>query len=224
MIQVVIIDAQDSERSHSESILLTQSDFKIVGTGKDGYDAIRLVENFKPDIALLDINLSYIDGVKAAAILKKRFPHTAIIILTYSDNDIYAFKALCNGVSGYLLKSRDMKKLVEVIRVVHEGGCHISPHIAAKIFPLVSQIAQRESPLTRDLFSSVNLTKMELQIVCLVGEGLKNHEIAEKMTLKPGTIRNHITVILQKTALRNRTQLAVLAAQYGLIKESPAEP
>jgi DNA-binding NarL/FixJ family response regulator len=221
MIQVVIIDAQDSERSHSESVLLTQSDFKIVGKGKDGYDAIRLVENYKPDILLLDINLSYIDGVKAASVLKKRFPRTAIIILTWLDNDIHALNALCNGVSGYLLKSTDMKKLVEAIRVVHEGGCHISPHIAAKIFPHVSQITQKKRSLMQDLFFPVNLTKTELQIICLVGEGLENHEIAEKMTLKTGTIRNYITVILQKTSLRNRTQLAVFAAQNGLIKESP---
>jgi DNA-binding NarL/FixJ family response regulator len=223
MIQVVIIDAQDSERNHSELVLLTQSDFKIVGTGKDGYDALRLVENFKPDILLLDINLSYIDGVNASSILKKRFPHMAIIILTCLENDAYAFNALCNGVSGYLLKSRDMKKLVEVIRVVHEDGCHVlSPHIAAKIFPRVSQAARKESPVTQDLFSPVNLTRTELQITCFVGEGLENHEIAEKMTLKTGTIRNHITVILQKTSRRNRTQLAVFAAQNGLIKESPA--
>ncbi|MDR2738706.1 MAG: response regulator transcription factor [Treponema sp.] len=222
MIQVVIIDAQDSERSQSESVLLTQSDFKIVGIGKDGYDALRLVENCKPDILLLDINLSYIDGVKAASILKRRFPRMAIIILTWLDNDTYALNALCNGVSGYLLKSTDMKKLVEAIRDVYEGGCHISPHVAAKIFPRVSsQIAQQASPSVQDLFSPVNLTKKELQITCLVGKGLSNQEIAEKMALKIGTIRNHITVILQKTSLRNRTQLAVFAVQNGFTKESP---
>jgi DNA-binding NarL/FixJ family response regulator len=224
MIQVVIIDAQDSERSHSELVLLTQSDFKIVGIGKDGYDALRLVEHFKPDILLLDINLSYIDGVKASSIVKKRFPHTAIIILTCLDNDIQALNALCCGVSGYLLKSTDMEKLAEAIRVVHKGGCHISPRIAAKIFPRVSQITRRESFLTRDLFSLINLTKIELHITCHVGMGLKNREIAEKLALKTGTVRNHITVILQKTALRNRTQLAVFAVQNGLAKEFPVIP
>jgi DNA-binding NarL/FixJ family response regulator len=224
MIQVVIIDAHDSERSHSESVLLSQSDFKIVGIGKNGYDALMLVKNFKPDILLLDINLSYIDGVNAASILKRRFPHMAIIILTWSDNDIHAINALCNGVSGYLLKGTDMKKLAEVIRVVHMGGCHISPHIAAKIFPRVSQITQRKSPLMRDQVSPVNLTKKELQITRLVGKGLSNQEIAKKMARKIGTIRNCITVILQKTSLRNRTQLAVFAVQYGLTKESPVTP
>ncbi|MDR2079067.1 MAG: response regulator transcription factor [Treponema sp.] len=221
MIQFVIIDAQDSERSYLESVLLTQNDFKIVGIGKDGYEALRLVEDFRPDILLLDINLPYIDGVKAAAILKKRFPRMAIIILTWSDNDTHAFNALCNGVSGYLLKSTDMEKLVEAIRDIHEGGCYISSHIAAKIVLRVSsQIAQKKSPSGQDLVSPVNLTKKELQITCLTGKGLSNQEIAEKMTLKIGTIRNHITVILQKTSLRNRTQLAVFAVQNGLIKES----
>jgi DNA-binding NarL/FixJ family response regulator len=224
MIQVVIIDAQDSDRRYSELVLLTQSDFRIVGKGKDGCDAIRLVENCRPDVLLLDINLAYLNGVKTASMLKKRFPHTAIIILTCLDSDTHALNALYSGVAGYLLKSTDMNKLAEVIRVVHQGGCHISPHIAAKILPRMLQAAQGKSPLKQSLSSLVNLTKQELQITCLVGEGLENQEIAEKMTLKEGTIRNHITIILQKTSLRNRTQLAVFAVQNGLIKESPITP
>jgi DNA-binding NarL/FixJ family response regulator len=218
MIRIVIIDGQDQDRSNVELILSAQSDLTIVGTGKDEYDAIKLVGLHTPDILLVDADLSGINGVKTAATLRCRFPHTQAIILTNIDDDTNALDAIGNGVSGYLLKSKDMERLAAVIRVVHAGGCHLSPSIAARVFPMVSQLARGAPPVTPAPHFLAAMSKKELQIIHHVGGGLENQEIAEKLHLKTGTIRNYLTVLLQKTSHRNRAQLAVFAEQHGLIQ------
>jgi DNA-binding NarL/FixJ family response regulator len=219
MIRIVIIDGQDSDRHNTELLLSTQDDFTVVGRGKDGYDALKLTEMHKPEILLLDANLSYIDGAHIASILKYRFPHTSTIILTNMDDDTNALNAIGNGVSGYLLKNNDMAELAVVIRVVHAGGGCLSPSIAARLFSKVSRITRGERMAPPSPHFPVNLTRTELQIIQYVGQGLENQEIAEKLSLKIGTVRNYVTVILQKTALRNRVQLAVFAIQNGITQE-----
>jgi DNA-binding NarL/FixJ family response regulator len=220
MIRIVIIDSQDSERSNLALILSAQNDFQVVGMGKDGYDALKLAEQCNPDILVLDINLSYIDGVQATSILKCRSPHTCIIIRTLIDDAKSALKAMCNGASGYLLKSADGEKLAEEIRTINNGGCLMTPHLAARVFPLVSQLVgpsgttQLVQPPTQPF--PFNLSRTELKIIHYIGRGLKNREIAAKLCLCIGTIRNYISVILQKTMLRNRTQIAIFAGQYKL--------
>jgi DNA-binding NarL/FixJ family response regulator len=215
MIRVVIVDGQDSDRDSTKKTLSAQRDFDIVATGKDGYDAIRLADSHKPDMLLLDINLSYLDGVKTASILSHRYPRMTVIILTRLDDTRHIQNAINNGVSGYLLKNRGMEKLADVIRVIHGNGCLVFPRSAAGF-------VRRESLLKADRHFPFKLSRIELQIIRHIGTGLENQEIAEKMRLKMGTIRNHISVILQKTTLRNRTQLAIFAVQHGLAKEVPA--
>jgi DNA-binding NarL/FixJ family response regulator len=214
MIRIVIVDGQDSDRTITAKILSAQGDFDVVGTGKDGYDAMRLADSHKPDILLMDINLSYLDGIKTSSILNARYPRMAMLILTHMDDARHIQNAMSNGVSGYLLKNKDMENLADLIRVVHNSGFLIVPRIAAGC-------AWGKPHLKADRQCLVNLSSMELQIIHHVGEGLENQEIAEKMRLKMGTIRNHISVLLQKTTLRNRTQLAIFAMQNGLAKEAP---
>jgi DNA-binding NarL/FixJ family response regulator len=214
MIRIVIIDGKDSDRDNTKKMLSAQRDFKVVATGKDGYEAIRLADTYRPDMALLDINLSYLDGVKTASILNSRHPGMGVIILTHLEDEEHIRNAISNGVSGYLVKNKDMENLADMIRVIHGNGCLILPRAAAG--------SVREEPLLKkERQFPANLSRMELQIIRYIGKGLKNQEIAEKMRLKMGTVRNHISVILQKTALRNRTQLAVFALENGLEKEGP---
>jgi DNA-binding NarL/FixJ family response regulator len=214
MIRIVIIDGKDSDRNDTEKILSAQGDFEVVATGKDGYEAIRLVDIHKPDMLLLDINLSYLDGVKTASVLNSRHPHMAVIILTRLDDARHIQNAINNGVSGYLFKNRDMEKLADMIRVIHSNGCLIFPR-AAVGFDRGGQHpkAGRQFP--------PNLSRKDLKIIHYIGGGMENQEIAEKMCLKKGTIRNHVSVILRKTGLRNRTQLAIFAVQNGLGQETP---
>jgi DNA-binding NarL/FixJ family response regulator len=213
MIRIVIIDGKDSDRDNTKKILSAQRDFKVVATGRDGYEAIRLADAYRPDLALLDINLSYLDGVKAASILNSRHPGMGVIILTRLEDARYMRNAITNGVSGYLFK--DMEKLADMIRAIHDSDCLIFPRAAAE--------SVREEPsLDEKQQLPDNLSRIEMKIIHYIGGGLENHEIAEKMRLKIGTIRNHISAILQKTALRNRTQLAIFAVQNGLEKDTPA--
>jgi DNA-binding NarL/FixJ family response regulator len=215
MIRIVIIDGKDSDRNNTEKILSAQRDFKVVAMGKDGYEAIRLVDTYKPDMLLLDIKLSYLDGVKTASILVSRHPRMAVIILTRLDDARYMQNAISSGVSGYFFKNKDMEKLADMIRVIHSSGCLIIPRAAMGL----SQEGQHSKT---DQQFPINLSRIDVQIIRYLGEGLENQEIAEKMRLKRGTIRNHISVILQKTNLRNRTQLAIFALQHGIAKEASA--
>jgi DNA-binding NarL/FixJ family response regulator len=167
-----------------------------------------------PDMLLLDINLSYLDGIEISSILHSRHPCMAVIILTRLDDEGHIRNALTNGVSGYLLKDQDMEKLADLIRMVHGSGRLIFPRAAAGFV--------REEPRPKaDRQFPINLSRMELQIVRHLGEGLNYQKIAEKMRLKEGTIKNRISVILRKTALRNRTELALFAVKNGLAKKAP---
>jgi DNA-binding NarL/FixJ family response regulator len=214
MIRLVIIDGKDADRGDTERALSTQEDFKVVATGKDGYEAIRLTDLHRPDMLLLDIKLSYLDGVKTASVLSSRYPYMAIIILTRQNDPRYIRSAINSGVSGYLLKNKDMERLADVIRVIHSSGCLIFPRS-------ITDLTCKEQRSKADILFPLNLSRLELQLIRYIGGGLENQEIAEKMCLKTGTIRNHISVILQKTALRNRTQLAIFAVQNGLENETP---
>jgi DNA-binding NarL/FixJ family response regulator len=214
MIRIVIVDGKDSDRDDTKQILSAHRDFDVVATGKDGYEAIRLVDAHRPDMLLLDINLSFLDGIKTASILNSRYPHLAVIILTRVEDERYMRNAINGGISGYLLKQKDMDKLADVARMIHGNGCLIFPRAA------VGFSRREPHPETGRQFP-INLSRIELQIIRHIGRGLENQEIAEKMCLKMGTIRNHISVILQKTALKNRTQLAIFAVQNGLAKEAP---
>jgi DNA-binding NarL/FixJ family response regulator len=225
MIKIVIIDGQQADRERMNAFLSTQNDFEIVGIGGDGYEAIRLVENLKPDIALLDINLQYLDGVQVISILKIRSPDTSIIILTTIDDDEYVFKAICNGTSGYLLKTTNMEDtLAEGIRTVYNGGSLMTPKIATKAFRIFSTLVKEKNILHYFYQFQEELTpklppisQTEFKITACIGQGLSNKEIAGILHLREGTIRNYISSILQKTGLRDRTQVAIYAVRNGLI-------
>jgi DNA-binding NarL/FixJ family response regulator len=219
MIRLVIIDSQEEYRQAIERLLSSQDDFQIIGTGKDGYDALRLTETLKPDIILLDINLSYIDGIKVTSIIKNRFPSISIIILTSIDNDEYVLNTICNGASGYLLKSTDTERLADLIRTVYDGGSLLTPRIATRAFRMFSNLIRNNSlqETQKSVFPS-NTSGTELEIISFIGQGLSNREIAERIKRREGTVRNHVTLILQKTGLRDRTQVAIFAIQQGLIR------
>jgi DNA-binding NarL/FixJ family response regulator len=244
MIKIVIIDGQEAYRESLKPLLSAQQDFEVAGVGKDGYDAIRLVDSLKPDIALLDIKLDLIDGVKVSSILKCRSVSTAIIILTDVDDTRYVLGAICNGVSGYLLKNSGIEILARAIRAAYKGGCLLTPEIAAKTFRIFSEFFQafpkelaafpKETAAfsqtataqrtTKQLYRlqeaseplPLNISKMELQIMNYIGQGLPNKEIAERLRLREGTVRNYISSVLQKTGLHDRTQVALYAVKAGL--------
>lgn len=219
MIKIVIVDGQAVYRDDLLVVLSAYNDFEIIGIGKDGYEAIKLTVDLRPDIVLMDIHLPLIDGVKVAAILKHRSPSTSVIIMTNFDHKEYVQQAIRSGVAGYLVKETDKDYLAGVIRVVYNGDCFLSPKIVTGIFHCISTIPYK-TPLRvseNDKFQLSKISDIEILIITYIGQGLSNKEIAEKLTLKEGTIRNHISSILHKTKLRDRTQIAIHAITQGFI-------
>jgi DNA-binding NarL/FixJ family response regulator len=217
MIKLIIVDGQDVYRNDLQVVLSKYNDFKIIGIGKDGYEAIKLTVDLHPDIVLMDIHLPLIDGVKVASILKYRSPATSVIIITNFNNKEYVQQAICSGVAGYLVKETDRDYLAAVIRAVYNGDCFLSPKIVTGIFRCISS-AHYKTPLSvlqNDKVQLSNISDIEILIISYIGQGFSNKEIAEKLKLKEGTVRNHISSILQKTKLRDRTQIAIHAVTQG---------
>ena len=164
---------------------------------ENGRQVIRSIRKNKPDVILMDIRMPEMDGVVCTQIIKENHPEIKIIILTTFDDDEYVFNALKYGASGYLLKGTSTKELADAIRKVYQGT------------------AQTNLTIQVDEQQTASLKPTEKQIVALVGRGMSNKEIAGKLSLSEGTVRNSLSIILSKLALRDRTQLAIWAVQTG---------
>jgi DNA-binding NarL/FixJ family response regulator len=220
MIRTVVIDAEREARELVKKLLSPYGDFEVTGLGKDGYDAIQLVQACKPDIAILDINLDDIDGVELSFLLKRTSPATSVIILASRLNDGQICKALDNEVAGFLLKDSDLDRLAFILRGIQAGECYMSPRIATRVSRILSRLLrenQTDPPSREQVFPiPSDISKTELQIMKFIGEGRSNKEIAECLRLKDGTVRNYISSAMQKAGLRSRTQLAIYAVRIGL--------
>ena len=189
----------------------------MTDTAADGQEVIRCVKREKPDVILMDIRMPKMDGVICTQILKELYPDVKIIILTTFDDDKYVFDALKYGASGYLLKGISMKELSDAIRKVYQGTAMINEDIASKVVKLFSRMAKSNLTIQVDEQQSASLRNSEWQIIVQVGRGLSNKEIAAKLNLSEGTVRNNLSSILSKLGLRDRTQLAIWAVQSGVI-------
>jgi len=216
MIKVLIAEDQELIRQSLEIILGNKPDMKIIGIAEDGNKAIELAQKLVPDIILMDIRMPFVDGVKCIKIIKEKFPQIKIIVLTTFDDDEYIFNALKNGASGYLLKGISSKELVEAIRTVFNGGALINPDIAVKVVRLFSKMAKADYNIKVNDNEVNSLSKNELKIMKLIGRGMSNKEITDILKFSEGTVRNYISIVLNKLNLRDRTQIAIFAVQSGL--------
>lgn len=220
MIKVLIADDQELIRQSLMIILSNQGEFEVTDAVKNGVEVIRSIRKNRPDVILMDIRMPEMDGVVCTQIIKENYPDIKVIILTTFDDDEYVFNALKYGASGYLLKGISMKELADAIRKVYQGTAMINEDIASKVVRLFSRMAQSNltiqvaDELTRDLKNT------EWQIIVQVGCGLSNKEIAAKLNLSEGTVRNSLSAILSKLALRDRTQLAIWAVQTGAVNRN----
>lgn len=217
MIKVLIADDQELIRQSLQIVLGIEKDMEIVDAVENGLEVIRCVRKMKPDVILMDIRMPEMDGVVCTQIIKENYPNIKIIILTTFDDDEYVFNALKYGASGYLLKGISTKELADSIRKVHQGSAMINGDIASKVVKLFSKMAQSNITIQVDDSQAADLKKSEWQIIALVGSGLSNKEIAGKLSLSEGTVRNNLSIILSKLDLRDRTQLAIWAVQTGAV-------
>ncbi|MDE7403877.1 MAG: response regulator transcription factor [Lachnospiraceae bacterium] len=223
MIKILIADDQELIRQSLSIILGNEKDFEVTDTVTNGVEVVRSVRKNKPDVILMDIRMPEMDGVVCTQIIKENYPAIKIIILTTFDDDEYVFNALKNGASGYLLKGVSMKELAEAVRKVHDGTAMINEDIASKVVKLFSRMAQSNITIRVDEKSAADLKETEWKITALVGSGLSNKEIASKLNLSEGTVRNGLSTILSKLNLRDRTQLAIWAVQTGAVNRVLSE-
>ena len=217
MVKVLIADDQELIRQSLKIVLGTDSEIEITDSVGDGTDVLKSLEKNVPDVILMDVRMPKMDGTVCTKEVKKKYPDVKIIILTTFDDDDFIYSALKYGASGSILKGISMEGLKQAIMTVHRGGSMINPDIATKVVRLFSQMAQSDFAIEVDEKGSDELTKSEKIIIQRVGQGLSNKEIAGKLYLSEGTVRNNISRILSKLGLRDRTQLAIWAVQTGIM-------
>ena len=216
--KVLIADDQELIRESLKIILGAHDNIEIVGVVGNGYEVLETLKKHKVDIILMDIRMPKMDGVYCTKLVKEQYPEIKIVILTTFDDDEYIFSALKYGASGYLLKDVGMEELYEDIMVIYNGGALINPDIATKVVSMFSNMSRNRNLIINVEGNCLDeLSKNEWKIVQNIGLGLSNKEIAKKMFLSEGTVRNYLSSILSKLDLRDRTQLAIWAVQTGQI-------
>lgn len=223
MIKVLIADDQELIRQSLQIVLDSRENLHVTDAVANGQEVISSVRREKPDVILMDIRMPKLDGVQCTKIIKDQYPQIKIIILTTFDDDEYVYNALKFGASGYLLKGVSMDGLASAIETVHSGQAMINPDIAAKVLRLFSRMAQADYSIQISDKQVEELTKTEWKIIAQVECGSSNKEIAEKLSLSEGTVRNYLSTILNKLDLRDRTQLAIWAVQSQAMKHQSEE-
>lgn len=211
MPNVLLAEDQHLVRQGLKMIIEQDPRLKVVAEAGNGEEAVRQFEKHLIDITLMDIRMPVLSGLEAIRRIRARRPDAKILVLTTFNDDEYALKALELGACGYLLKDAEPRKLIDAIHSALGGGMILHDTVAAKVMP---RLLTRPKPETRT--QDLPLTPRERTIVRLVGEGLSNREIADELGLSVGTVKNHISQILQKLELRDRTQLAIYALKHDL--------
>lgn len=220
MIKIMIADDQQLIRDSLKIILEANKDFSVTDTVANGQEVLESIKKKKPDIILMDVRMPVMDGTVCTKYVKEKYPNIKVIILTTFDDDDFIFSALKYGASGYLLKGVSTQELYKAIQTVYNGGAMINPDIAEKVFRLFSKMAQANYAIQVNDKDTQNFSKHEWRVIQQVGLGLSNKEIAAKLFLSEGTVRNYISKILDKLQLRDRTQLAIWAVQTGVTSEN----
>lgn len=218
MIRLLIADDQQLIRDSLKIVLDTNETIDVVGAVSNGVEVIRAVREVKPDVILMDIRMPEMDGVQCTQIIKENYPEIKIIVLTTFDDDEYIFNALKYGASGYLLKGISMEQLIDAIHKVYSGNAMINGDIASKVLDMFSKMAKNDISIKVDDRAESEITDSEWKVVSLVAEGMSNKEIATKLYLTEGSVRNYLSSILRKLDLRDRTQLAIWAVQTNAIR------
>lgn len=214
-LRVVIADDQPLMRAGLRTLLELEPDIEVVGEAADGREAIAEAGRLRPDVVLMDVRMPGLQGVEATRTLRSRHPDVRVLILTTFDDERYVFDGLGAGASGYLLKDVSGEELAAAVRTVASGGAVIGPAVAGKVLGRVAQSTSNASGSDAGMLEALNAR--ELEILAAIGEGLSNPEIARRLGLADGTVKNYVSRILQKTGCVDRTQAALRARELGLI-------
>jgi DNA-binding NarL/FixJ family response regulator len=221
-LRIIVADDHEVVRSGFASLLNTQPDFTVVGAAADGLEAIRITRERHPDVILMDIRMPGMDGIEATQQLAGDGPSgPRILVLTTFDLDEYVYAALRAGASGFLLKDVTAERLFDAVRVIAAGDALLAPGVTRR---LISEFAQRPTTKPRPILALEELTQRETEVLQLVAEGLSNPEIAARLVVTDETVKTHVSHILSKLGLRDRTQAVVTAYETGLVIPGSPRP
>jgi DNA-binding NarL/FixJ family response regulator len=210
-VRVMIVDDQALMRQGLKTLLDLEERVEVVGEAADGVEALALLPTIDPDVVLVDVRMPRMNGVELVGYLSRRYPGVAAVILTTFDDDEYVFEGLRSGARGYLLKDTPSEELVAAIERAHRGEAVLGGSITSKVVSEFRRLAPpREHAPDMDLLSG-----REREVLRLLATGASNREISRKLYITEGTVKNHITSILRKLDLRDRTQAALYAAEHG---------
>jgi DNA-binding NarL/FixJ family response regulator len=214
-IRILLVDDQPLFREGLRTLLSVHPDFDVVGEAGNGEEALKLARSLLPSVVLMDLQMPVLDGVAATRRLREEQPNCRVIVLTTFDDDELVFDGLRAGALGYLLKDAPSEKLSEAIRGAARGESFLQPSVAAKV---VAEFARLTSKPAANFQALVEpLSEREREILGLIATGASNREIAGTLFLAEGTVKNHVTNILGKLGVRDRTQAALKAKETGLI-------
>ena len=210
-IRVLVVDDQALFREALTTLLEVQPGIDVVGEAGDGEEAVRLSDELRPDVALMDLRMPVLDGIGATVRLRAEQPDVQVLALTTFDDDEDVFAALRAGAVGYLLKDVSSARLVEAIVAASRGESVLQPSVATKVVARVARMPQHLPPAEHPL------TDREVDVVRLLAEGRSNREIAGALFLAEGTVKNLVTSVLSKLEVRDRTQAALRARDFGIL-------
>ncbi len=208
---ILIVDDHEVVRNGIRSYLETVKEFHVVSEAASGEEAVKLVSEYIPDIVLLDLIMPGMDGVETTRRIKQISPRTQVVVLTSYHEDVHIFPALKAGAISYILKDMKMEKLVDVLRRAAQKEVTLHPLVAARVLQNLRSDNGDEQPLFTEL------TERELDVLRLIANGMTNSQIAEKLVISEYTVKGHVSNILSKLHLADRTQVAVYAWQKGLV-------
>ena len=221
-VRIIVADDHHVVRTGFAALLDTQPDFTVVGTACDGTEAVRICRELSPDVALMDVRMPVMDGIEATRQLAGP-SGPRILILTTFDLDHYVYDALCAGASGFLLKDVTAERLFDAVRVIAAGEALLAPAVTRRLISEFTRLRPKPdgAPPTACL---ATLTPRETQVLRLVAEGLSNTEIAGRLVVTEETVKTHVSRMLSKLGLRDRTQAVVMAYETGLVVPRSQEP
>ncbi|MEB3885691.1 response regulator transcription factor [Lyngbya sp. CCY1209] len=212
MIRVLLVDDQGIVREGLQSLLEAKPDLQVVGQAENGQIAVELALQLNPDVVLMDVRMPVMDGVAATRSLQEKKPEIKVLVLTTFDDDEYVSQAMQSGAKGYLLKDTPSEELAQAIRSVQKGYTQLGPGLFEKVMSATPKPPEPE-PIPEEF---QQLTPRELEVVQLIGRGYNNREIAEELFITERTVKNHVSSILNRLNLRDRTQVALLATKHHI--------
>jgi len=212
MIKVLIADDQDIVCEGLQRILESDAEIVVVGLAHNGLEALESIPRTQPDLVLMDLKMPVMNGILATRKISEQYPQVRVLVLTTYDDDEWLFDAVRAGAKGYLLKDRPRAELIRAIKGTVQGNSFIDPAVAGK---LLGQLAQTSPPRQPSL--EISLSERETEVLQLLAQGLSNADIAQRLFLSEGTVRNYTSAIFAKLNVSDRTQAVVVALRYGLV-------